>query len=254
MKTFILTFALLNLLLSSDVLSQTAPSLDDPLNSSQWETMHAAFLRDHPVVFDERIEVIAPRSAENSLAVPVMIDASAIENVRKIIVFADFNPIPKVLEFYPKQAAARIGFRFKIQQASPLRAAALDSENIWHVNGVWIDAAGGGCTLPSVGSGSEEWYSRLGEVNARSWPREHGSRVRFGVMHPMDTGLADSIPAFYIDTIELKDAAGQDVATLLTFEPISENPVFSLDIPSATPVLLSGRDNNGNRFQAEITP
>jgi sulfur-oxidizing protein SoxY len=255
---FILFILLIGLLGAASALADEARlSLqppEDPLDSSQWQTMHTLYLQEHPVVIDESIKILAPSSAEDSLAVPVMIDASAIENVQKIIVFADFNPLPKVLEYYPKQAAPRIGFRFKIQQASPLRAAVLDSENIWHVNGVWIDAAGGGCTLPSVGSGSEEWISRLGEINARLWSRDDGSRLKFSVVHPMDTGLADGIPAFYVESVDIKDVTGRELATLRAFEPVSENPLFTLDLPGRLPLLLSGRDNNGNRFGAEITP
>lgn len=252
MKYYFLLISIL--LIGSNTWANPLP--DDPLNSSQWETMHTLYLKDHPVVINERIKILAPRSAENSLAVPVMVDASAIENVQKIIVFADFNPLPKVLEFYPKLAEPRIGFRFKIQQASPIRAAVLDSESVWHVNGVWIDAAGGGCTLPSVGSSDEAWISRLGETKARLWSRtDHSfSRLRFDVVHPMDTGLADGIPAFYLETIDLKDVTGRELATLHPFEPVSENPMFSLDVPGNQPVLLSGRDNNGNRFWAEINP
>ena len=100
---------------------------DDPLSS-------VLFLADHPVVFDDRVRVIAPDSAEDSLAVPVFVDASGLPNadaIEKIVVFADFNPIPKVLEFYPKKTAPKIGFRFKIQQASPIRAAVLDREGTW---------------------------------------------------------------------------------------------------------------------------
>lgn len=251
---------LIALLLNSYLVCQANPLPDDPLNSSQWQTMNSLFLQEHPVVIDERIKVLAPQAAENSLSVPVMIDASAIENVQKIVVFADYNPIPKVLEFYPKEAAAKIGFRFKIQQASPIRAAVLDSENIWHVNGVWIDAAGGGCTLPSVGSSDEGWISRLGEINARLWSRadsqsnHQDNRLRFNVVHPMDTGLADGIPAFYLETIDIKDVTGREIATVHPFEPVAENPMFSLDIPGSQPLLLSGRDNNGNRFWAEINP
>ena len=224
---------------------------DDPLGSVQWETMHKLFLAEHPVEFDSRVKVLAPQAAEDSLAVPVWVDASEIPGVRRLLVFADFNPIPKILELEPQAAAPRVGFRFKIQQASPVRAAALDGDGVWRVGGVWVDAAGGGCTLPSVGSGSEAWSSRLGEVHARLWPGEE-RRLRFSVVHPMDTGLAAGIPAFYLETIRLHDAADTPLAVLQVFEPVSENPVFSLDLGGSGAVKLNGRDNNGNRFWAEV--
>ena len=113
----------------------------DPLDSAQWETMYRLFLSDHPVVFDDEVKVLIAHTAENSLEVPVMVDASALAGVKRMIVFADFNPIPKILEFEPLQAQARIGFRFKVEQATPVRAAVLTEEGRWHVGGNWLDAA-----------------------------------------------------------------------------------------------------------------
>jgi len=247
----LLAYGLLLGLLSSTAVSAALPT--DPLNSVQWETMYALFFKGQPVEFDSRIKIIAPEAAEDSLQVPVMVDASALSDVRKLLVFADFNPIPKVLEYEPLNAKPRIGFRFKIQQASPIRVAALDSQGTWHINGVWIDAAGGGCTLPSLGSADEAWASRLGEVHGRLWPRDDTKqRLRFSVIHPMDTGLADGVPVFHIDSINITDSQGELLARLLPFEPVSENPVFSLDLLASGPVQLSGRDNNGNRFEAEL--
>ena len=64
----------------------------------------------------------------------------------------------------------------------------------------------------------------------------------------MDTGLAAGIPAFFIESLEVRDSQGEPIATIRPFEPISENPFFSVDILGRGPVSLSGRDNNGNRF------
>jgi sulfur-oxidizing protein SoxY len=38
------------------------------------------------------------------------------------------------------------------------------------------------------------------------------------------------------------------------FEPISENPMLSFDVPKQTQFKLEGRDNNGNKIQAEVAP
>jgi sulfur-oxidizing protein SoxY len=232
--------------------SKTVP--EDPFHSVQWETMYRMFLSEHPVVFDERVRVLAPQSAENSMAVPIHVDATALEGVEEILVFADLNPIPEILSYRPQNAAASIGFRFKVQQATPVRAAALASDGVWHVGHVWLDAAGGGCTLPSVASGSAEWESHLGEVSARLWKRPQGSRLRFSVVHPMDTGLADGIPQFNIETMNITDAEGRPLALLETHEPVSENPMISLDLNTQDDVMVDGRDNNGNTFAARISP
>jgi sulfur-oxidizing protein SoxY len=54
--------------------------------------------------------------------------------------------------------------------------------------------------------------------------------------------------------MSLRDATGQEWMTLDTFEPVSENPVFSFDFSGAPPdgLTLVGRDNNGNRINARV--
>jgi sulfur-oxidizing protein SoxY len=227
----------------------------DPLGSVQWEHMAKVMLSGHPVVFDERVRVQAPKAAENSKEVPLKVDASAIDGVQRILVFADLNPLPKIIEFEPREGARpTLAFRFKVQQSTPVHAAVLADDGRWHVGGVWVEAAGGGCTLPSLGSGEDDWTSHLGEVSAGLWPRPEGERLRFRVIHPMDTGLAPGIPTFHITEIHLLDEADRELGVIRPYEPVSEDPIFSLDLAMKGPVRLRGRDNNGNRFTALVVP
>lgn len=224
----------------------------DPLESVQWEVMYQAFFKDKPVVFDERVKVLMPDSAENSLEVPVFADVSAIQDVKQILVFADLNPIPKIVEYFPgKKAKPTLGFRFKVQQATPVRVAAL-SNGTWHVGGKWVDAAGGGCTLPSIASGEQAWATRLGEMHGQAMTSKDSQRVRFSVLHPMDTGLAPGIPAFFINQVSINNADNEEIARIKPYEPISENPVFTIDIINRDTIRVDGRDNNGNRFAATL--
>ncbi|NCU95303.1 MAG: quinoprotein dehydrogenase-associated SoxYZ-like carrier, partial [Betaproteobacteria bacterium] len=58
----------------------------------------------------------------------------------------------------------------------------------------------------------------------------------------------NGIPAFFIDELNLRDAGGNTVARIRPAEPVSENPVFTLDLAGAlTVVQIDGRDNNGNK-------
>ncbi|MEL7043926.1 MAG: thiosulfate oxidation carrier protein SoxY [Pseudomonadota bacterium] len=123
----------------------------DPLDSPSWKEMHRYVLGQGPFVFDERVKVIAPESAEDAMNVPVKVDASAIGGVQRMVVFADLNPITRIMELEPVDSLPVVSFNFKVQQGTPLRAAVLDREGVWHVGGVYLDAAGGGCTQPSVG-------------------------------------------------------------------------------------------------------
>ncbi len=244
-------------LFTGDAWAAVGQSVTDPLDSPMWDEMHQRLLGGHAVVFDERVRVIAPVSAENSLNVPVKIDDSAIADVQRIVVFADLNPIPRILEFEPMQARPVISLNFKVQQATPLRAAVLDGNQVWRVGGVLLDASGGGCTQPSVGSAESDWADQLGAVSARLWRRDKGQRVRLRIMHPMDTGLAASIPVFYIERVEISNPAGEPLALIHLYEPVAENPTLSVDLPgqiAAQGVRLFARDNNGNRVSAQVSP
>lgn len=246
--------ALMTITPYSPAFANSTSSATDPLESVQWAYMKKAFLGDKPVVFDDRIKVLAPDSAENSLEVPVFVDASALKNVKQLLLFADLNPLPLILEYFPSdKVKPTLGFRFKVQQTTPVRVAALTEDGTWHVAGRWIDAAGGGCTLPSLASGNQAWATRLGEVNGRVWERDEGQRMRFSVLHPMDTGLASGIPVFHVSEVEVKDENGDVIALLKPYEPVSENPVFTLDIKGKGKISVDGRDNNGNRFKAELS-
>ncbi|WP_428312760.1 quinoprotein dehydrogenase-associated SoxYZ-like carrier [Hydrocarboniphaga sp.] len=227
----------------------------DPLNSPSWKYMRERFLGSDPVLFDARVQVDLPPAAEDQAQVPVMVRAPDLQDVETVLVFADLNPLPKILQYTPLQASSDIGFRFKVEQSTPVRAAMRTRDGVWHVGGAWLRAAGGGCTAPSLGTGQGLWQNRLGEVSARLWPRDTRSeRLRFRVIHPMDTGLASGIPAFHLDRIDMLDEHGALLASLQTFEPVSENPVISVDLRSAGKLQLQARDIQGNRFSAQVAP
>ena len=237
--------------------SPAAPLRADPLDSPRWADMRKEmFPASAQVVFDDRVKVTAPLTAENAMNVPVSVDASALPGVREVLVFADFNPIVRIVRFEPSGAHAALGFRIKLQQSTPVRAAVRTADGTWHVGGTWVNTAGGGCTLPSTGSGSPEWQKRLGEVSSRVWARkEGGERIRLRIIHPIDTGLAAGIPAFFLQDLDLADNQGKPLMHIEGFEPIAENPVFTVDIPAAraaTSYRVSGRDNNGNAISAAI--
>ena len=239
--------------------AQVPQSGADPLDSSRWDDMRRAFFADAAVAFDTNVIVTAPFTAEDPLNVPVAIDAAALGDVREVLVFADFNPIVKVLRVEPLAAPAAFGLRLKLQQSSPVRAAARTADGVWHVGGAWVRTHGGGCTAPSLGSGSAEWQQRLNEVGARLWPGVgHGDRLRLRIVHPMDTGLAPGVPAFHIETLEITDGKGQLLVRAEAFEPIAENPVFSFDLPAGIgasgPLHIRGRDNNGNLIDTRVEP
>lgn len=250
--------------------TEAATHETDPLASARWDDMRKNFFADRPLVFDERIKVHAPLTAEDPMNVPIRIDASALPDVRRVVVIADFNPILEVLRYYPDGALANLGFRVKLQQSTPVRAAAMTGDGVWHLGGTWVNTAGGGCTSPSTGSASPEWQKRLGEVSGRLFLPAHNEadagideaapgavRLRVRIIHPMDTGLAPGIPAFFLQELKVADKRGRELMRIEAFEPVSENPVFTVDLPGEFAeghLRVSGSDNNGNRIDGRIAP
>ena len=240
----------------------------DPFGSLQWPDLKREFLSG-TVVFDKRVQVQAPAFAEDPMNVPVSVAADGIADVDVITVIVDRNPIRKVLEYFPLSSLPRVSFRFKLEQASPVRAAVRTRDGVWHVGGAWVDSAGGGCTAAGETRRDGSWSRSLGEVSARVFPRsvpigansgnnsgssDAATRLRLRVMHPMDTGLVSGIPAFYVNRLSLRDDSGRELMRLNSFEPVSENPVFSFDFPDAPKgsLRLVGSDNNGNRIAGAI--
>jgi sulfur-oxidizing protein SoxY len=175
-------------------------------------------------------------------------------------VLVDRNPIKQVLEFQPMSALPAIAFRFKLEQASPVRAAAQLADGSWAVGGTWVDSAGGGCTVSGNTRKDGSWSQTLGQVRGRLFPPAAGAvdapstRLRLQVMHPMDTGLVAGIPAFFVNRLSVRDGRDRELARLQAHEPVSENPVFSFDFarPPEGGVTVVGTDNNGNRIASRL--
>lgn len=237
-------------LLPASVLAAEYP--DDALNSPLWEVMATRFLGpDARIVFDDRVKMLAPDYAGNAMDVPVQVSAPKLSGVEKIVVFADLNPIPKILEYYPVQAKPVIAFHFKIEQPTPVHVAMRTADGVWHVGGRWISSQGGGCTTVSSGAGNRSVMKSLGEITGGIWPRSsERQRLRFRVMHPMDTGLVANIPAFYVTDITMRSADGDVLARLETTQAVSKNPIFAVTLDHQGPVQISARDDNGNQFHA----
>ena len=249
--------ALLWMVAACSAAAQAAPAPadpfeGDPFQSHQWPELKKEFLGAKArVVFDDRVKVQGPPFAEDPMNVPVTVNA-ALPGVQRIVVLVDRNPIRKVLELQPLSAQPTVGFRFKLEQASPVRAAAQTADGVWHVGGALVDSAGGGCTVPGASRADGSWSRTLNQVQARVFRNvlDGGTRLRLRIMHPMDTGLVGGIPAFHIEQLELRDAQDRPSWRLHLHEPVSENPLLTLELGDGAqgPWQLVGRDNNGNRI------
>lgn len=224
----------------------------DPLGSVMWKDMAERFLSSGPIVFDQRVRVLAPASAEDQFFVPVTVDARGLRDVQEILVLTDLNPVAHALTFRPGKAEPFISFNVKLEQGSAIRAAARTRDGVWHLGGVLVDAAGGGCTAPAMAHGQADWMQTLGQTRAQA-VREAGGDLRVTVRtrHPMDTGFANGIPAFYLSEVTVSGADGAPLAVIEPREPVSENPTFTLQMPDGAAgreLGFSARDTEGNTY------
>jgi sulfur-oxidizing protein SoxY len=238
------------------------PFEGDPHQSRAWPELKREHLGANArVVFDKRVEVLGPSFAEDPMNVPITVRVKGIADVQRVVVLVDRNPIRKVLEYQPVAALPVIGFRFKLEQASPVRAAVQTKNGQWFVGSTWVDSSGGGCTANGASRNDGSWSQTLGQGQAKVYGQsaaigEAGARLRLRVMHPMDTGLVGGVPAFFVNKLSVRDADGRELARVLTFEPVAENPVFSFDFATAprAPLSISGSDNNGNKIALTTSP
>lgn len=225
----------------------------DPLQSPVWEAMAENHLSGHPIVFDDNILVGLPPVTEDQTQVPITIDARKLGIVDEVVVIGDLAPFPLTMKVRPKKTPAYFGFRMRIEQGTVIRAAAL-KDGTWHVGARYLDAAGGGCSAPPVAEAKVDW-DKIGQMRAKIWRESADTlRLRLHIIHPMDTGLQKQ-PAFYLDTLAIKDANGAALADLDLRQPIAQNPTFTLlfaDPKAGDHIAVSAHDSDGGTYTAKV--
>jgi sulfur-oxidizing protein SoxY len=250
------TFALLMPIaaLASPVAPNRLPT--DPLGSPMWEFQAERLFGNAPVVFDEAVQVRIPSIAENQRVFPVTVDARALHDVQRIVIFADLNPIPVAIDYTPIMSEPFVATRIKLDQRTPVRAAVLTGDGIWHVAGSWIDAAGGGCSAPPVSRVKGDWADHLGEARAGAWPEAAGqTRLRMTFRHPMDTGLVENIAAYNIERLTIRDADGAVLGEMKINGSVAEDPAFTVVVHNkGGPISFVATDSAGLQFSGATTP
>jgi len=176
--------------------------------------------------------------------------------VKRILVFADLNPIPLAVDYTLDAAQPYFSTRIKLDQRTPVRGAVQLADGSWLVSGGWIDAAGGGCSLPPISRVKGDWAQHLGEVRGVARWAAGGMRVRLAFRHPMDTGLIDNIPTYNLEEVALTGAEGRRFGDLRIEASVAEDPEFAV-IVDALPneqVVMAGRDTNGIEYAARLMP
>ena len=259
-RRHLLGSGLLGALVPAALRAQVDQTGGDPLGSMQYPSLREQTIGKASAKFSDAVTIKGPAFADDAMNVPLLVDARGLDRVgggvARIRVAVDRNPVRQVLDFEPLRALPMLAFRIRMEQASPVRAFVQTKDGQWHVGSTWVQAAGGGCTVPGLTRADGSWSKTLGQVQARFFNNvlEGSRRLRVRVMHPMDTGLVAGIPAFYIEELQLVDSSGQAWWKLALHEPVSENPLITFELPPqvVSGLRLVGRDNNGNRIDAEV--
>jgi sulfur-oxidizing protein SoxY len=258
MKRRIPTLILLcaGLLLAPPGAFARAPYPDDPLASPMWQAHARTIFGDDPVRFDPRLKLSYPDIAENQRSFPVALDGRGLGPVRRMVIFADLNPIPIAIDYRPQASEPYVATRIKLDQRTPVRGAVQLADGQWLVGGGWVDAAGGGCSAPPVSRVKGDWAQHLGEMRGEAWPApgEGVSRLRITFRHPMDTGFVANIPTYNIEAMEVRSASGLLLGDMDIWASVSEDPAITL-MPHAKPgdmLTVAGRDSNGRDYVAKV--
>jgi sulfur-oxidizing protein SoxY len=236
--------------------SARAPYPADPLGSPMWQAHARTIFGDDPVRFDPRVRLSYPQITENQRSFPVALDARGIGPVKRMLIFADLNPIPIAIDYRPLAAEPYVGTRIKLDQRTPVRGAVQLADGQWLVSGGWVDAAGGGCSAPPVSRVKGDWAEHLGEMRGEAWPMPGVdlSRLRISVRHPMDTGFVANIPTYNIEAMAVKSANGVLLGDMDIWASVSEDPAITL-MPRAKrgeTLTVEGRDTNGRDYIAKV--
>ncbi len=249
-------FAMLAVLTFTATATQAGPN--DPMQSALWEDLRAEYLGDGPVDFNYMVKLIIPRTVEDAFSVPVVVQLSdRIDPIEEVVLLAENNPIQAAARVFPRRTIRAIGMNIRLEQSTPVRAAARDANGVWHVASVRVEVKNpGGCTA----GGSAVSDNPLGEIAMKRFKRpDRARRLKVGITHPMDTGLApvengEIIPAYYVDTVTVADEAGP-IADLVTWAALASDPDFFFDLPDALQsVRVTASDTNGLAFDAFETP
>lgn len=228
---------------------------NNPIVSPTFDSLLKEFIKNDKYIFDDKnITIKVPSFADNPIQVPIFVDAKKIKNAKRVIVFADLNPIPKIIDMNLENGLLPIiSVNIKVAQETPLRALILDDKNIWHIGSKNIKSFGGGCSVSSVASGNSDYDKLLGKGKAEIFKNENSFRIKSSIFHPMETGLIFGNTEFYINKIVLK-ANNKEFGEVLVYSAVSENPrfIFETNIDEKE-YKLEFIDTDSNKFIQTIT-
>lgn len=226
---------------------------NNPVESPTFDDILKDIIQNEKYIFDDKnIKIKVPAFADNPIQVPIFVDAKAIKNAKRLIIFADLNPIPKIIDMNLENLLPIISLNIKVAQETPIRALILDDKNLWHIGSNNIKSFGGGCSVSSVSSSNTDFEKLLGKAKGDVFKTGDIYRLKASIFHPMETGLVFGNSEFYINKITIK-AKEEILANILTYSAISENPRFIFETKvKSDDYKIEFTDIDGNKFSSEI--
>ena len=235
-----------------------AASDADPLGSVGWQDILDIEFDGAPVVYDDSMHLVVPERVEEAFSVPVVMNfVETPYEVTEIALFAENNPFPTIARIFPRRPLNAVGFNIRLEQSTPVRVAAMDSDGVWHIVSREVNVASpGGCSAPGGANGA----LALGEIATKQFARADGdSRLKVRIGHPMHTGLVldpygDAIPEYFINQFSVSDELGELASMQLTAS-IAADPVFMFELPDTQQsVRINAMDTEGDVFEFDDNP
>jgi sulfur-oxidizing protein SoxY len=225
----------------------------NPVESPTFDDILKEIIKDEKYIFDDmNIKIKVPLFADNPIQVPIFVDAKAIKNAKKLIIFTDLNPIPKVIDMDLINLLPIVSLNIKVAQETPIRALVLDDKGVWHIGSNNIKSFGGGCSVSSVASSDTNFDKLLGKTKGNIFKTDGVYRLKTSIFHPMETGLVFGNSEFYINKITIK-ADNQILAKIDAYSSISENPRFIFEtLVESKDYKIEFFDIDGNKFNMDI--
>lgn len=224
----------------------------NPIDSPTFADIIKDTIGAEKYIFDKNILIKTPNFADNPVQVPIYIDGKKITGAKRMIVFADLNPIPVLVDMELDNMLPVISMNIKVAQETPLRALIQDKNNLWHIGSANIKSFGGGCAVSSNASSDTNYEKYLGKTKGSIFVNRDAVRIKSSIFHPMETGLLFGTTEFYINKIVVKGDE-KILSTIETFSAISENPRFLFEtLTSVKNYSVEFYDIDGNEFVLDL--
>ena len=205
-----------------------------------WADIRDFLFQDRPVEDGSQwVSIIAPERPPNGGDVPITIASRYPQETDKFIkthhLIVDENPSPVAAKFSlsPKNGAADISTRIRVNTYSNVRVISETNDGKLYMNKTFVKASGG-CSAPpmEVDPMSKLTMGKMQLIQDDAQDNPKMRDLHLVITHPNYSGLQKDqitllfIPPHYIESVEIKNRLGEVVFAVKGDISFSENPSF----------------------------